>query len=215
MLRIAHIADAHVRNLTRHDEFREVFLDFVEKCKAQRIEHIFIAGDSFHTKTSGMSPECINFMCWWFTLLASVAKVHVMLGNHDFNLTNKSRQDAISPIIEALNNPKIVLYKVSGTYEMAPGYTLGVFSLYDPESWVNVKPIPGTVNIACYHGPVKGAMTEADWMIEEGITVDFFKEWDVCMLGDIHRLQFLSARSVEITIDEDDLTKYPGAEVIG
>jgi hypothetical protein len=35
------------------------------------------------------------------------------------------------------------------------------------------------------------------------------------MLGDIHKLQYLAHRDVELEIDECDLSKYPGAEVIG
>jgi calcineurin-like phosphoesterase family protein len=215
MLRIAHIADVHVRSLSRHEEYREVFSAFVQQCKDQGVQHVFVGGDTFHTKTAGMSPECINLMCWLFTELASAAEVHLTLGNHDLNLQNLSRQDAISPIVQALNNPRIHLYKHSGTYEFSPGYVWGVFSLFDEDNWDVVKPVPGKVNIACYHGSVWGATTETDWLIEEGITMEFFKGWDFCFLGDIHRTQFLAGRDVEITIDEADLAKYPDATVIG
>jgi hypothetical protein len=214
MLRIAHTADIHIRSLSRHSEYVEVFTAFAQQCKAKRVQHIFIAGDIFHTKTAGMSPECIDFMHWWFTELASVCDVHLMLGNHDLNCQNLTRQDAISPIITALANPRIHLYKKSGTYEFAPGYVWGIFSMFDEENWDNVKPVPGKVNIACYHGPVWGAHTETDWLIEEGITVDYFKAWDFCMLGDIHRTQYLAGRPVEIEIDSSDINKHAGAEVI-
>lgn len=215
MLRIAHIADVHVRNLSCHDEYREVFLAFVKQCKDQNIEHIFVGGDSFHTKTSGMSPECIDFMIWWLNSMAEVAEVHITLGNHDFNMANLSRQDAITPIVRALRNPKIHLYKQSGVYEFAPGYNWCIFSIFDKEGWPNVKPVAGKVNIACYHGPVWGAKTESDWLVEDGLTVDFFKDYDIVMLGDIHRFQYLGYRDVEFVIDEKDLSKYPGAVVLG
>jgi hypothetical protein len=215
MLRIAHIADVHVRNLSRRDEYREIFTAFVNQCIDRGVQHIFVGGDLFHTKCSGMSPECIEFFCWWFDELTRAAEVHVMLGNHDFLLTNKTRQDAITPIVAALQNPRVHLYKDSGVYEFAPGYVWGVFSLFDPENWDRVKPIPGKVNIACYHGPVWGATTETDWLVEEGITVEFFRGWDFALLGDIHRHQFLAGRDVELEIDEADLDKHPEAEVIG
>ena len=215
MLKIAHIADVHVRSLSRHDEYRTVFEAFIEQCRAKKIEHIFVGGDLFHTKTSGMAPECIEFMCWWFTAMAEVAEVHLTLGNHDGNLVNLSRQDAISPIVTALKNPRIHLYKKSGVYEFAPGYNWCIFSLFDEENWDSIKPVPGKINIACFHGPVWGATTETDWLIEEGITVDYFKGFDFCFLGDIHRMQFMAGREVELTIDESDLSKYPGAEIVG
>lgn len=215
MLRIAHIADVHWRGLSRHEEYREVFQSFAKQVKDLKAEHIFVGGDIFHTKTSGLSPEYIEQMSWWLNTLADAAELHMILGNHDGNLVNLSRQDAVSPIVDALKNPKIHLYKKSGVYEFAPGYNWCIFSLFDEEGWGSVEPVPGKVNIACYHGPVYGATTETDWMVDEGLTVDFFKKFDFVFLGDIHRYQYLSARDSEIIINEEDLEKYPGAEVVG
>lgn len=214
MTRIAHLADIHVRGLSRHDEYREVFEAFIQQAKSQCVDHIFIGGDVFHTKTSGISPEYIDFMIWWFNAMASVAEVHVTLGNHDGNLVNLTRQDSITPIVNAVNNPRIHLYKKSGVYEFSPGYNWCVFSLFDEEGWVSVKPTSGMINIACYHGPVYGAKTEANWEIGEGLTVDFFKDYDFAFLGDIHKMQYLDFRDYELTIDSDDLHLYPYAEVI-
>lgn len=215
VLRIAHIADIHVRSLSRHAEYKEVFEAFVARCRELQVDHVFVGGDTFHTKTAGMSPECIDLMCWLFKAMASVAEVHVVLGNHDFNLVNPGRQDAITPIIHALRDPRIHLYKHSGTYEFSPGYCWGVFSLYDQANWTSVQPIPGKVNIACYHGPVAGATTETDWSVDDGVSVDMFKEWDMCLLGDIHRMQFLDYREQVLEVDESEVHLYPGAEVIG
>lgn len=194
---------------------REVSEAFFRQCKEQKVDHIFVGGDIFHTKCAGMSPECIEQLCWWFTEMALIAEVHVILGNHDGNLTNKARQDAISPILAALDNPRIHLYKQSGVYEFAPGYVWGVFSLFDEEGWDRVKPVSGKVNIACYHGPIRGAATETDWTVEDGITTEFFQGWDFAFLGDIHERQFLAEREVELEIDESELDDYPDAEVIG
>ena len=214
MLKIAHIADIHWRGLSRHDEYRAVFQAFVDDVKARGIEHIFVGGDIFHTKTTGLSPEYIDQLTWWLKAMADVAIVHLTLGNHDGNLVNLSRQDAVTPIVEAMNEPRIKLYKMSGAYEFVPGYTWCIYSLFDTENWTNVKPVPGKINIACYHGPVYGARTETDWLIEEGLTIDFFKDYDFVMLGDIHKMQFLHSREIELVIDEDDLSKYPGAVII-
>lgn len=214
MIRVAHIADIHVRGLSRHEEYRKVFVTLIEQVKQQQIEHIFVGGDVFHTKTSGISPEYIDFMSWALTSMASVAELHLTLGNHDGNLVNLSRQDAITPIVKALNNPRIHLYKKSGVYEFVPGYNWCVFSLFDEEGWKNVRPVPGKVNIACYHGPVWGAKTESDWLIEDGLNVEFFKDYDFTFLGDIHKFQYLGFRDVEIVIDEKDLSKYPNTEIL-
>lgn len=194
-MRIAHIADVHIRSLSRHDEYKEIFLAFAKSCKKQRVDYIFVGGDIYHTKTSGISPEYIDFLKWWLETLSTVAPVHMILGNHDGNLVNPSRQDAISPIVSALNNPNIFLYKKSGVYEFEKGYNWCVFSLFDEEGWLSVKPEKEKFNIACYHGPVRGSVTETGWDITDGITVDYFKDYELCFLGDIHKKQFLGYKN--------------------
>ncbi len=213
-MKIAHIADVHVRGLSRHAEYRTVFTEFALKVRELGIDHVFVGGDIFHTKTVGISPEYIDFMTWWLTELSSHAILHLTLGNHDGNLVNLSRQDAVTPIVATLQNPRVHLYKQSGVYQFAPGYNWCIFSLFDEEGWKDVKPVAGDINIACYHGGVWGAKTETDWLIESGMTVDFFRDFDFCFLGDIHRTQFLDTRYVELVIDEKDLSLYPGAEIL-
>jgi len=194
--------------LSRHDEYRQVFKAFIEDCRSQNVDHIFIGGDIFHTKVTGISPEYIDLLTWWLTEMAKVAPVHMVLGNHDGNLVNLSRQDAVTPIVEAMNNPRVFLYKKSGVYNFASGYNWCVFSCFDEDGWKNVKPIPGDINIATFHGGVKGSLSETGWEIDEGrITTEFFKEYDFCMLGDIHRQQFLGYR------DSKPWIGYPGTPI--
>lgn len=207
MIRIAHTADVHWRGLSRHDEYREIFSAFIDDCKKNSVDHIFIGGDIFHTKTSGISPEYIDQLTWWLEEMSKVSQVHMMLGNHDGNLINPSRQDAVSPIVSALNNKRIFLYKKSGTYEFAPGYNWCVFSLFDEENWSSVKPVEGSVNIACFHGQVRGSITETGWNIDEGVHVEFFNEYDFAMLGDIHQRQVLGYKNGKPWI------AYPGTPV--
>lgn len=210
-MRLAHTADIHIRALSRHDEYREVFTAFIKDCKKNKVDHIFVGGDIFHTKTTGISPEYIDFLTWWLNAMSEVAPVHLTLGNHDGNLTNLSRQDAVSPIVSALNNSRVHLYKKSGVYEFHPGYNWCVYSLFDEEGWSSVVPQPGKVNIGCYHGPVHGSKTEVGWEME-GIKVDFFENYPFVLLGDIHQMQHLGYR------ESKDGTKkpwisYPGTQI--
>lgn len=190
-MRIAHIADIHIRGLSRHSEYKTIFTQFADDAKAHGVNCIFVGGDIFHTKTSGITPEYIDFMRWWLMKLADVSTVYLTLGNHDGNLTNASRQDAITPIVEALNDPRIILYKQSGVYEFHKNFNFCVYSLFDKEGWKDVVPVPGMVNIACFHGGVRSSVTETGWPIEEGPSVDFFNGYNLVLLGDIHRQQYL------------------------
>lgn len=207
MLKICHTADIHIRSLSRHDEYKEIFKAFIDDCALQKADHIFVGGDIFHTKTTGISPEYIDLLTWWLNSMSKVAEVHLVLGNHDGNLVNLSRQDAVSPIVEAMANPRVHLYKKSGVYPIEKGFNWCVFSCFDEEGWKDVKPIPGDVNIATFHGPVRGSITETGWDIDEGITADFFKDYDFCMLGDIHKPQNLDFRNGKPWI------AYPGTPI--
>ena len=116
MFKCAHISDIHFRSLKRHDEYRQVFTDLFLKLKEIELDCIFIGGDIVHSKTQGITPEIIDVLTWWFNSLAGIAPTHVILGNHDGLILNEDRQDAISPILTAINNPDIYLYKKSGVY---------------------------------------------------------------------------------------------------
>lgn len=213
-MRFATTADIHIRSLTRHDEIREVFKFFVEDCKKNHVDHIFIGGDIGHTKLSQYSGEYVELMVWLLNLLGDTAPTHIILGNHDLNEKNKSRQDVISPIVDAIKHPNVHLYKNSGVYNIAPGYNLCVFSIFDEENWNVVDPVEGDINIACFHGSVQGAKTEANWELHGGIELEHFADYDAVWLGDIHKMQWLDHRDYELEIDREDLAKYPGAVVI-
>jgi len=188
-----HIADTHWRGLSRHSEYRETFNDLFARARKLEPDIIYLGGDIVHSKTQGISPELIDCLNWWFTEMAKIAPVHVILGNHDGLILNKHRQDAISPILDALDNPRIHLYKKSGVYPTGiPGYNWCVFSCFDEKGWEHVAPIEGDINIALYHGAVVGCKTDFDWNIEGEIEASFFDGYDFAFLGDIHRRQFLN-----------------------
>ena len=187
-----HIADVHFRGLSRHDEYRVAFEDLFKQAAKLKPDLIYVGGDIVHSKTQGISPELIDILRWWFTELANVAPTHVILGNHDGLIMNKDRQDAISPILTALDNPNIFLYKKSGMYPTGiPGYNWGVFSCFDEEGWDQVRPIEGETNIALFHGAVRGSLTDVDWSLEGEVEHTFFDGFDFAFLGDIHRQQYI------------------------
>jgi hypothetical protein len=201
----AHISDIHWRGLTRHEEYRAAFSALFDKLRVLGPDVIFIGGDIVHTKTQGISPELIDHLTWWFSEMASICPVHVILGNHDGLILNKDRQDAISPIINALDNPRIHLYKKSGVYPTGvPGFNWCVFSCFDEEGWPDVKPIDGDINIATFHGGVMGSETDIDWQIDGEVELGFFKGYDFAFLGDIHKLQYL---------DKERRVAYPGSTI--
>ena len=207
MTKIAHISDIHWRSLKRHDEYRQVFSLLFDNLEKENPDYIFIGGDIVHSKTQGISPELIDNLTWTFERFAKIAPVHVILGNHDGLILNEDRQDAISPVINAMNNEKIYLYKKSGVYDafiLENGQKVNwcVFSCFDEKNWSNVNPLPEDINIACFHGAVRGSKTDVDWELEGEVNVNFFERFDFAFLGDIHKKQYL---------DQENRIAYPGS----
>jgi hypothetical protein len=58
-----------------------------------------------------MTPELIDMVSWILKECSHIAKTIIIPGNHDFLVNNTDRLDALSPIIDSLNNKNIVYYK--------------------------------------------------------------------------------------------------------
>ncbi len=203
-IKIAHVSDIHVRKLKYHKEYRAVFEQLYEKLREEKPDIIVNTGDTFHTKLD-MSPEAIKMMSELFVGLADIAPYHMILGNHDMNLKNSGRLDAISPIVDYLKHPNIHFHKYASVVEVAPGIDLHVLSIVDPENWQKVLP-EDRVNIALYHGSVVGSVTDSGWMMTHGdISLDELEKYDYAMLGDIHK--------TDQKVDNSGRAKYPGSLV--
>ena len=203
-IKIAHVSDIHVRKLKYHKEYRAVFEQLYEKLKEEKPDIIVNTGDTFHTKLD-MSPEAIKMMSELFVGLADIAPYHMILGNHDMNLKNSGRLDAISPIVDYLEHPNIHFHKYASVVEVADGIDLHVLSIVDPENWQKDLP-EDRVNIALYHGSVVGSVTDSGWMMTHGdISLDELERYDYALLGDIHK--------TDQKVDNDGRAKYPGSLV--
>jgi len=203
-IKIAHVSDIHVRKLKYHKEYRAVFEQLYEKLREEKPDIIVNTGDTFHTKLD-MSPEAIKMMSELFVGLADIAPYHMILGNHDMNLKNSGRLDAISPIVEYLDHPNIYFHKYSSVVEVAEGIDLHVLSIVDPENWQPELP-EDRVNIALYHGSVVGSVTDSGWMMTHGdIDMETLEKYDYALLGDIHK--------TDQKVDNEGRAKYPGSLV--
>jgi DNA repair exonuclease SbcCD ATPase subunit/DNA repair exonuclease SbcCD nuclease subunit len=203
-IKIAHVSDIHVRKLKYHKEYRAVFEQLYEKLREEKPDIIVNTGDTFHTKLD-MSPEAIKMMSDLFVGLADIAPYHMILGNHDMNLKNSGRLDAISPIVEYLEHPNIHFHKYASVVEVADGIDLHVLSIVDPENWQKDLP-EDRVNIALYHGSVVGSVTDSGWMMTHGdISLDELEKYDYALLGDIHK--------TDQKVDNDGRARYPGSLV--
>ena len=204
MYKIAHIADTHIKNLKFHYEYKIVFEQLYETLRKENVDYIVHCGDIAHTKTQ-ISPEFVELCSDFFANLAKIAPTYIILGNHDGNLKNSTRQDALSPIVKALNLPDLHLLKNAGEVLVGPHIAFNVLSVFDEENWV-MPSDPDRINIALYHGSVSGVKTDTGWVMTHGDhDVSIFGGHDFAMLGDIHKTNQV--------LDDEGRVRYPGSTV--
>jgi len=185
-MKFAHIADTHIRNLKFHYEYKAVFEQLYERLKQENVDYIIHCGDIAHTKTQ-ISPEFVEMCSAFFRNLESIAPTYIILGNHDGNLKNSSRQDALTPIVQALALPNLYLLKDSGETILDDRFCLNVLSVFDEDNWTQPTD-KDKINIALYHGSISGVKTDIGWTMENGEhDVSIFDNFDFAFLGDIHK----------------------------
>jgi len=203
-MKFAHLADTHIRNLKYHKEYREVFSQLYKKLKQEKPDCIIHCGDIAHTKTQ-ISPEFVDMCSSFFKNLADIAPTYIILGNHDGNLRNLSRQDALTPIVTALNHPDLCLLRSSGEVILNDKYTINTLSVFDRDNWSNPTSTD-RINIALYHGSVSGVKTDTGWTMEHGEDdINIFNNFDYGFLGDIHK--------TNQSLDKKGKIRYPGSTV--
>jgi len=202
--KIAHIADTHIKNLKFHYEYKIVFEQLYETLRKENVDYIVHCGDIAHTKTQ-ISPEFVELCSDFFANLAKIAPTYIILGNHDGNLKNSTRQDALTPIVKALNLPDLHLLKEAGEVLVGTHIALNVLSVFDEDNWV-MPSDPERINIALYHGSVSGVKTDTGWVMTHGDhDVGIFGGHDYAMLGDIHKTNQI--------LDTEGRVRYCGSTV--
>ena len=184
--KIVHFSDLHIRLFKDHDLYRTILQDMFKQWGEIAPDRIVFTGDLVHSKNQ-MTPELIEMVSWVLMECSKIAKTIVIIGNHDFLENNMSRLDALSPIIDSLNNENIYYFKNKGVYE-DENIDWVVYSLMDH----NIPPdITTTSNkkIGLFHGPIVGLSTDVGYKFEEGFDTSRFMGCDLVLCGDIHKRQ--------------------------
>jgi len=202
-MKIAHLADIHIRLKERHQEYQSVFDRLYGDLRTQEVDHIVLAGDIVHSKIT-MSPELFDMTRTFFVKLLEIAPVHLITGNHDMNMSNADRMDALHPIVDSIDDPNLYYYQHTGLYEVPNSNIIfGVNSLVDGKTIRLTKGMKGRelhehvpktpsdkIYIALYHGALAGCVLDNEYTYEDAkISPHTFDNFDYVMLGDIHKFQ--------------------------
>ena len=203
--KLVHFSDLHVRLYKDHDLYRSILETAIEQWKELSPDRIIFTGDLVHSKNQ-MTPELIEFVAWILTECSSIAKTIIIPGNHDFLVNNTERLDALTPIINSLNNPNIVYYRDRGVYE-DDNISWCVYSQYQGNIPPDIIEAKG-IKIGLFHGPIQGLKTDLGFEFgEEAYDIKKFDGLEIVLCGDIHLRQTLYTDSV-IEVDSGDVDKY-------
>lgn len=196
--KIFHVSDIHIRTLKRHTEYRQVFQNLFDTIKSRATKNsvAVVTGDIVHSKLD-MSPELVQMLVDFFN--GFTIPTIVILGNHDMNLNNMHRVDAVSPVLDVIRNPNIRFVKDNGLFEFG-GITWNHMAVdKTPAEYIRAKDFEASYKIALHHGAVNTAKTDIGYQISnEHVTTELFEGHDITLLGDIHKpAQFLdNARTI-------------------
>ena len=193
---IIHFADSHIRLNRRHSEYREVFERFYKDID-ETPENTIICnlGDTLHSKVN-LSPECVQMASEFLWNLAERRETIIVPGNHDALITNKNRLDSISPIVDALNHPRLHYLTKSKLYGIGDILFNNMCIFDDPEKYIRGFDIPDEYRnqykhiIALFHGAVDRAVTDTGYSISNPAIMPELFDWHhIALLGDIHKRQ--------------------------
>ena len=184
--KLVHFSDLHIRLFKDHDLYRSILIDMLDQFREIQPDRIVFTGDLVHSKNQ-MTPELIEFVAWTLTECSKIAKTVLIIGNHDFLENNMSRLDALTPIIDSLQDENIAYLKSRGEYE-DENVDWVVFSLMEHNIPPDIEKT-GRVKIGLFHGPVQGLTTDVGYKFDSGFDSDKFKGCDLVLCGDIHKRQ--------------------------
>lgn len=200
--KVYHLADLHIRKgsllESRYDEYNQVFNRCIAKIKDTYIpkESIcVICGDIFHHKLQISSNGIILFNNF-ISNLASLMPTFIIQGNHDLIQENNDDNNDLIKAILSNDISNVIYLNKTGTYQY-DNINFGLVSIKDilqqNTSYGLVDTLPkfpepkkNFINIALSHSTVKNSYLHNYTKNYHGIPIEWFKGYDIVMLGDIH-----------------------------
>lgn len=189
---VYHLSDIHIRYIERHPEYLSIFEKLYENLKSDpNLENtiMVIGGDIFHTRDKLVSETLILFDLF-IKNITKYVKVFMILGNHDcFN--HSDRMDTVSGIINITSYENLFVMKYSGIYQYS-NVQFGVSSLLDGKFTASSLLSQNKIKIGMYHGIISNCITDSGITMTSEMSVDKFNGYDLVMLGDVHKRQYLN-----------------------
>ena len=214
---VIHIADIHIRQFQRLEEYSEQLEKVVNKCKEITKNYekeeirIVISGDLVHSKNN-ISNELMVFASFFLRQLEEIARVIVIAGNHDLIVENQTRTDTLTALFDTANFENCIFLDSELDYKSGCAIDNNVvwclYSIYEdflrPTNIEETKEAnPNAKFIGLFHGQVIGSTLNNGYVSDSGLDGEAFKGCDCVMAGHLHKRQVLKRGDTEIV--------YPGS----
>lgn len=203
--KIVHTADWHLEPYKNHEKFKLAIDSFINSLDIELSNispeevRVVIVGDLFDNRMKEPSNEAFCIMFDTLKRISEKYKTIIVIGNHDYDINNKSKLDCITPVykaFESLGWENITFLKHTCSLE-DENIIFHNFSNYDgnsrPDIESSLKKYKNKTHIGLFHDVLKGAQTfnQYDFTVnlENPNTADIFKGCDFVLLGDIHKHQ--------------------------
>lgn len=192
---IYHLADIHIpNNISRHEEYNEVFKEVYKKIDEDNKEKlIVICGDLFHDKTM-IKPEALSLAKDFIFNLSIYGEIIIIDGNHDINITNDTRMSTIEAMIKRIKSDNKIHYLKENKIYKIRGINFGLTTMYSNEVTKIENKNKKEKYIGLYHGTLYKSKTDNNYEFqnEKSLKPNNFDEYDITLLGDIHKFQYLN-----------------------
>jgi DNA repair exonuclease SbcCD ATPase subunit/predicted MPP superfamily phosphohydrolase len=186
---IFHISDIHIK-MSNRVNLQSSFIKLIADMTAKPNSLLVIAGDIFENKTHVTQDELYLFY-WMLEGLASKNITTVMIpGNHDYNTNSVYEKNNLAVL--TLKYPNVKCFSTTNRYTVddIDFYVYspidGKIPEYDPDS--------DKFRVAILHEMVDNAVFDNGERISGArFGISEFSKYDITLLGDIHKPQFLTA----------------------
>ena len=192
---IYHLGDIHIPGtLEREQEYENVLnrtVSIINDDKRKKM--VVICGDLFHDKTKPYQEA--NILARDFMKdLGDVSEIVIIQGNHDINIDNENRKDSIKSTLRKLETKYPIHYLTENKIYKINGINFGLTKM------TNELPTPTGIKnlfelyIGLYHGTLYKSRTDEGYEFNDTARIkgSDFKDYDIVMLGDIHKYQYLN-----------------------
>jgi DNA repair exonuclease SbcCD nuclease subunit len=188
--KLIHFSDLHIKLYKDHQQYKDILSGCFKEWSEIKPDRIVFTGDLVHSKNQ-MTPELIHMVTWTLSNCAKICPTIVLIGNHDFLENNLDRVDALTPIIDTMDNENIMYFKNSGVVE-DENVNWIVYSLMNHNKRPDFTPNNNKLNVGLFHGPIQGLVTDMGFAFDDGYNTNEFVGCDLVLAGDIHKHQVLN-----------------------